>query len=205
MKRHGAFTLFELLVSIAILSIIALLSTSSFISMRKIVDVNRANEEVLRNTRSFLERLDVEVSSAILVGRAEETLFVSKRTDIMGENVNNLIFTTIAPQQYLEIGIRDEIIKVEYEVKENEDNPDLLVVTKKIYYHVLTSERLAEPVVFDIRNDFTSFMFRFYKQGKWHDNWDSKISSQLPERIELTFSLGGTRYREFFNVYISEL
>jgi type II secretion system protein J len=205
MKKHGAFTLFELLISMAILSIIAYLSTSSFISMRKIVDVNRANEEVLRNIRSFLESLDVEISGAILVGRAEETLFVSKRTDIMGENVNNLIFTTISPQQYLEIGKRDEVIKVEYEVKENEDNPDLLVVTKKVYYHILTDERSQEPVVFDIRNDFTDFMLRFYRQGKWHDTWDSTISSQLPERVELTFSLGGTKYREYFNVYISEM
>ncbi|KKL78227.1 hypothetical protein LCGC14_2026950 [marine sediment metagenome] len=205
MKKYGAFTLFELLVSISILSIIAFLSTISFISMSKIVDVSRRNEEVLRNTRSFLERLDVEVSSAILVRRAEETLFLSKRTDIMGENVNNLIFTTIAPQQYLEIGKRDEVIKVEYEVKENEDNPDLLVVTKKVYYHILTSDMLQEPVEFDIRSDFTSFMLRFYDQGKWHDTWDSNITNQLPERIELTFSLGGTKYREFFNVYISEM
>ena len=131
MKKHRAFTLFELLIAIAILSIIAFLSTSSLLSMRRIVDVNRENEEVLRNTRSFLDRLDVEISGAVLAGRAEETLFVSKRTDIMGENVNSLVFTTIAPQQYLEIGKRDEIIKVEYDVKENEENPDLLVVTKK--------------------------------------------------------------------------
>ena len=205
MKKHRAFTLFELLIAIAILSIIAFLSTSSLLSMRRIVDVNRENEEVLRNTRSFLDRLDVEISGAVLAGRAEETLFVSKRTDIMGENVNSLVFTTIAPQQYLEIGKRDEIIKVEYDVKENEENPDLLVVTKKVYYHLLTAEGSQEPVEFVIRNDFTSFMLRFYRQGKWHDTWDSNITSQLPERVELTFSLGGTKYREYFNVYISEM
>ena len=205
MKKHSAFTLFELLVSISILSIIAFLSTTSLISMRKIVDVNRNNEEVLRNTRSFLERLDVEISSVILVKRAEETLFLSKRIDIMGENVNNLVFTTIAPQQYLEIGVRDEIIKVEYEVKANEDNPDLLVVTKKVYYHLLKGEMSQEPVEFNIRDDFTSFMLRFYEQGKWHDTWDSNKTNHLPERVELTFSLGRTKYREFFNVHISEM
>ena len=205
MKKHSAFTLFELLVSISILSIIAFLSTTSFVSMRKIVDVNRRNEEMLRNTRSFLERLDVEISSVILVKRAEETLFLSKRIDIMGENVNNLVFTTIAPQQYLEIGTRDEIIKVEYEVKLNEDNPDLLIVTKKVYYHLLMGEMSQEPVEFNIRNDFTSFMLRFYEQGKWHDTWDSEKTNHQPERVELTFSLGGTKYREFFNVHISEM
>ena len=74
-----------------------------------------------------------------------------------------------------------------------------------MYYHILTSDREQEPIVYDIGNDFTSFMLRFYRQGKWHDSWDSKITSQLPERVELTFSLGGTKYREFFNVYISEM
>ncbi len=205
MKKYSAFTLMELLISLSMLTIIAFVSTTSFVSMRKITEVTRRNEDALRHIRYFLSRLDVEISGAVLVRRAEETLFQSKRMDINGEKVNNLIFTTISPQQYLEIGKRGEIIKLEYDVTENEEDPYLLVVTKKVYYNTLTPEDEQEPVEFIIRSDFTSFMLRFYKAGKWHDSWDTKKTNNLPDGIELIFSLGETKYREFFNVYISEI
>lgn len=205
MKKYRAFTLMELLISLSILSVIAFVSTISFVSMRKIAEVNRRNEEALRNIRYFLNRLDVEISGAVLVRRAEETLFQSTRMDINGEKVNNLIFTTVTPQQYLEIGKRGEVIKVEYDVTENEEDPYRFVVTKKVYHNTLTPKEDQEPVEFIIRSDFTSFILRFYKAGKWHDSWDTKKTNHLPDGIELIFSLGETKYREFFNVYISEI
>lgn len=205
MKKYSAFTLMELLISLSIISVIAFVSTTSFVSMRKIAELNRRNEEALRNIRYFLNRLDVEISGAVLVRRAEETLFQSTRMDINGEKVNNLIFTTVSPQQYLEIGKRGEVIKVEYDVTENEEDPYRFVVTKKVYHNTLTPKDDQEPVEFIIRSDFTSFILRFYKAGKWHDSWDTKKTNHLPDGIELIFSLGETKYREFFNVYISEI
>ncbi len=204
-RKYGAFTLFELLISLSIWSVIAALSYTSFVSVRKITEINRKNEEVLRNIRWFLNRLDVEISSAVYVKRAEQTIFLSNRMDFDGKKINNLVFTTILPQTYLEIGKREEIIRVEYEVKQNEEDSDLLVITKKIFFHTLSPETIQEPVEFIIRDDFTSFMLRFYKKGKWYESWDTKKMGLLPEGIELIFSLGGKKYREFFNVYISEI
>lgn len=203
-RKLRAFTLLELLISLSILSVIGVLSYTSFVSVRRIVDVNRRKEEAVRNLRGFLERLDVELSSAIYVRRAKQTLFVSKRLEIGGKHTNNLIFTTISPQRYFEIGIREEIIRIEYEVIQNEENSDLLVVTKKIYFHILTEESVQEPFQFTIREDFSSFIFRFQKDGKWYDSWDTEKMDLLPESVELTFTLGGKSFREYFNVYISE-
>jgi len=87
----------ELLISLSMLSVIAFVSTTSFVSIRKLTEVTRRNEDALRNIRYFLDRLDVEISGAVLVRRAGETLFQSKRMDINGEKVNNLIFTTVSP------------------------------------------------------------------------------------------------------------
>jgi type II secretion system protein J len=203
-RKLRAFTLLELLISLSILSVIGVLSYTSFVSVRRIVDVNRRNEEAMRNLRGFLDRLDVELSSAIYVRRAKQTLFISKRLEIGGKHTNNLIFTTISPQRYFEIGRREEIIKIEYEVTQNEENSDLFVVTKRIYFHLLTEESVQEPFEFTIREDFSSFIFRFQKNGKWYDSWDTEKMDLLPESVELTFTLGGKSFREYFNVYISE-
>lgn len=203
-SRFRAFTLLELMISLSILSVIAALSYTSFVSVRKVVEVNRRNEDILRSIRWFQEKLDVEISGAIYVRRAEQTLFVSERKDYLGKKVNNLTFTTLSPQSYLEIGTRGEILKVVYEVEQNKDNNELLVVTKKVFYNLLSPEFRQEPVEYVIRPDFGSFTLRFYKGGKWYDSWDTEEMDLLPEGIELLFSIDGKQYREFFNVYISE-
>jgi type II secretion system protein J len=201
-KAYGAFTLIELLISLAILSVIALVSTTTFFSVTRIVEVNRSNEEALRNIRELVERLDVEISAAVLKRGSQHTVFNSKREDVSGIKINDLVFTTIAPQSYLELGTREEVIMIEYDVQQNQDDTDFFVVTKKLFFHPLTPERSREPFEFVVRNDFTQFTLRFYKNGQWFDSWDSDKMASLPEGVELIFSLGGNTYREYFNVFI---
>jgi len=202
--KFKAFTLIELLISLSILSVIAFLSFSSFVSIRKVVDLNRENENTLRDIRWFLNRLDSELSGSIYVRRDKKTGFQSQRKEIGEKKVNNLIFTTIVPQRYLEIGKRGEIIKIEYDITQNEKDEELLVLTKKTFYNTFSLYDNKENSEVTIRYDFTSFSLRFYRNGKWYDSWDTKKMDLLPEKIELTFSIFGIKYQEFFNVFISE-
>jgi len=213
-KKRGlpAFTLVELLVSLAILAVISSLSFSSFQSISRVVDVNRENERAQRSVRGFIDRLDEELAGAIFVRTSDETLFVSKRQEIGGKNINSLAFTTIMPQRYLEVGERDEIVKVEYRVERSEKDEKLLVVSKLIYTRLLSPypEREPEPgpdtgvAEFLVRDDFTDFTMRFSKGGKWYDSWDSKQMNLIPDGVELVFSLGGKTFREYFNIFINE-
>jgi prepilin-type N-terminal cleavage/methylation domain-containing protein len=205
-----SFTLVELLVSLSILAVIAALSFGSFQSINRIVDVNRRNERAQRSVRTLVDRLDAELAGAIFARSEAETLFLSRRQDIDGKNVNDLTFTTLMPQAYLEIGRRDEIVKVEYTVQRNEENEGLLVVKKRIYTFLLSPypEREPEPgpetgvAEFVVRDDFTAFVMRFYKGGRWYDGWDSKQTILAPDGVELVFSLGDKTFREYFNVFI---
>jgi type II secretion system protein J len=207
-----SFTLVELLVSLSILAVISALSFNSFQSINRVVDVNRRNEKAQRSVRAFVDRLDAELAGAIFVRAAAETLFLSKRQEVDGKNTNSLEFTTLMPQEYLEIGKRDEIVKVEYQVERSEEGEGLLVVKKRIYTCLLTPypEREQEPgpesgvAEFVVRDDFTGFAMRFYKGGRWYDSWDSKQMSLAPDGVELIFSLGDKTFREYFNVFIYE-
>ena len=217
MKSFRCFTLIEFLIAITIVSVIAAACVVSFTSVNRVVDLHRRNDEVLRDLRGFLESADVEISSALYVRSDKRTIFFSQRREVGDREVNNLMFTTVHPQRYLELGLRGEIINVQYIVESNEDNPGLLVLRKRVLFNTFSNEiqtfsfeseyssliengTMAEYI---IRNDFTLFQFRFYSEGKWHESWDSRKQKQLPESIELIFSLGGKKYRELFKVFIS--
>jgi prepilin-type N-terminal cleavage/methylation domain-containing protein len=218
MKRYRSFTLIEFLIAISIVSVIAAACVVSFTSVNRVVDLHKSNEEILRDLRGFLESADVEISSALYVKSDKRTIFFSQRKEIGGRGVNNLMFTSVCPQHYLELGTRGEIINVQYIAEQNKDDPDLLTVRKRVLFNTFSNEvqtlsfeteyssliksgAMAEYV---IRDDFTFFQLRFYSEGKWYDDWDTRKQDRLPESIELLFSLGGKKYREMFNVFISE-
>jgi type II secretion system protein J len=203
--RAGGFTLIEFLIAVSILSIIVAVSYTSFVSVRKTMTVGRRSLEVVRELRSFLERLDVEMSGALYVQGDEGTLFRSKRSEFGRQKASSLIFTTIMPQSFLETGKRGDVIRVEYEVSQNPNDEDLLILTKKLYMLSQPPREFDEPIEFIVGEEFSSFLFRFKRGAQWFETWDTETRNELPDSVELVFSLGGRRYRETFNVYISEM
>jgi general secretion pathway protein J len=204
-RRSRGFTLVEFLIALSILSVIAAVSYTSFVSVRRSINVGRENEEALREIRKFLEDLDAEISGALYIRGDEGTLFESRRQDLAGSEVSNLKLTTIKPQTFLELGKRGEVIRVEYEISQKEDGSETLILKKSLYYYTLPPRDYDEPVSFIVGEDFSSFLFRFRSDGQWFDTWESEKRESLPDGVELIFSKGDKKYREFFNVFISEM
>jgi type II secretion system protein J len=198
------FTLIEFLIALAILSVIAAVSFTSFVSVRRTVDIGRRNNERMREIRTFLERLDAELSGVIFIKNDEGTPFTTEQGELGSLETSSLSFAAIVPQSLFEVGRRGEVMRIEYSVSPNEFNKELLVVRKKIHFLSLPPGSNDEPVEFIIGEEFTNFLFRFKSEGRWLEAWNSDTRQGLPESIELVFSLGGRTYREVFNVYISE-
>ncbi len=203
--KLGGFTLIELLIALAILSIIAAVSFTSFVSVRRTIETGRRNNEIMRELRAFLERLDVELSGAVYIKGDEGTIFVSEREDLGPQDASSISFTTIMPQTPFELGKRGEVLHVEYEVSASKAGEQFIALKKKIYLYSLPPGDFDEPVEYMIGDEFTSFLLRFKSDGRWFESWDTEKQNELPENIELVFSLGGRKYREIFNVYISEM
>jgi general secretion pathway protein J len=204
-RGMSGFTLIEFLIALAILSIIAAVSYTSFVSVRKTIDVGRRNNELMREMRAFLERLDVELSGALYVKGDSGTLFLSKREDLGQQSASSLVFTTIMPQSPFELGKRGEVVRIEYVVAQSEAAEDLIVLKKRIYLYSLPPREFDEPLEFIIGEEFTSFLLRFKSTERWVDTWDTQTRNELPQSVELVFSLGGGKYRELFNIYIAEM
>jgi type II secretion system protein J len=199
------FTLIEFLIALAILSIIAAVSFTSFVSVRRTVATGRRNNELMRELRTFVERLDVELSSAVYMKGDEGTVFVSKREDLGTQYASSIRFTTIMPQTPFELGTRGEVLQISYEVTSSEAGDPYISLKKRIYLYSLPPGDFDEPVEYVIGDEFTSFLMRFKSENQWFDTWDTEKRNELPEIIELVFSLGGRKYREIFNVYIAEM
>jgi len=218
MKRCKGFTVIELLIALSILSVIAAAAVVSFSSVNRVVDLQKKNDEKVRDMRALLERLDREISGAVYIERDRGTLFVSQRRDTAAGRANGLLFTTVLPQDYLELGTRGEIVAIQYLVEPNESARELLVLKKRTLYNVLGRDFRGSTVgertlpapgeygvsEYVIRDDFTVFQLRFYGDGKWYESWDSEKMNGLPDSVELIFSLGDRKYREIFNVFISK-
>jgi len=201
-KRVKVFTLVEFLISLSIISVIASLSAGSFRSLSRIYDLNKEQEETLRDIRWFLDRLDMELCGTIYVRRMDQTLFVSRRKEIGSVETSDLSFTTVMPQDYLEIGRRGEVVKVEYIISMGVGEKNKLCLTKKLYFNIYSSEE--KPQEYMIGEDFSSFMMRFLSQGKWYEKWDTDEMDRLPDGVELIFTVGEKRFKTYFNLFISE-
>ncbi len=204
-RQWRGFTLVEFLIAFSILSIIAAVSYTSFVSVRRSINVGRENEEALREIRKFLEDLDAEISGALYIRGDEGTLFESRRQDLAGSEVSDIKFTTIKPQSFLELGKRGEVIRVEYKISQKDDVSETFVLEKSLYYYTLPPRDYDEPISYIVGEDFSSFQFRFRSEGQWFDTWESEKRESLPDGVELIFTKGDKKYREFFNVFISEM
>jgi type II secretion system protein J len=202
MSRLSAFTLIELLTALAILTVISGLGVISFSSIRRSSEAGARAEERSREVRSFLNRLDVELSGAVQRRDEESTFFSSSREPVGAAETSTLSFATISPQVPYELIERGEVIRVEYLVRQHESGDLVLVKRLWLNIHAVGS---PDPVEFPVIDEVDSFLLRFSKGNTWHDDWNPESMGGLPESVELTFEAGGRSYRERFNLYMAEL
>jgi len=203
-KRQPAFTLIEMLVALAVLSVIAGLSVTVFASVRRAAESSREGERLVREARVFLDRLDAELAAVVYHPDVERTGFSSRRVAAGREDASTLSFATISPQGPWELVRRGEIIWV---VKELERDPGsgLMTLTRKVQLNTFTLEGRDRPVELKVRDDVDSFRMRFEKNGRWFDEWDSDLRGGLPDGMELSVTVGGRDYVQLFSPQVAEL
>lgn len=208
MKRElKSFTLVELLIALSILSIITYMSASSFVSIRKATEWSGQNAEIRKKVYTLVDNLNNELSSVIYISSNRRTTFKSVRTNEAGVEINNLRFCFISPISFYELAKRDELVEVEYTVKQDEKSVNKYMVNKRIWYYARFPDKPEQrdpDASYTLITNVDFFRLRFYSRGKWYDSWDTDKIKDIPEMIELDFSLNSKEYREYFNVYISK-
>ena len=196
--KHGAtllknnskgFTLIEVLVSIVILSIIAVVSTNF---LQSSVEARDESSKKLQNIK------ELNIASSILRRDIRQIINVPIR-DYFGNNLkgnfiadtasDSLVFTTLVNASYSTSRIR----RVEYLYQNN-------ALIRKQYYadNPYSYDEFFETTLLE---DISEIEFSYLGTSKWYASWPIDLITQrkIPELIKITFTRNNLEYEWIIN------
>ena len=196
--KHGAtllknnskgFTLIEVLISIVILSIIAVVSTNF---LQSSVEARDESSKKLQNIK------ELNIASSILRRDIRQIINVPMR-DYFGNNLkgnfiadtasDSLVFTTLVNASYSTSRIR----RVEYLYQNN-------ALIRKQYYadNPYSYDEFFETTLLE---DISEIEFSYLGTSKWYASWPIDLITQrkIPELIKITFTRNNLEYEWIIN------
>jgi general secretion pathway protein J len=174
-RKNCGFTLLEVLVAVAILSIIlAAIYSTFFLSHRAIEGMDESMLK-LQESRKAIDILRRELDSAFYRQDEGDTFLKILDRDIYGKQAAKLSFTTFST-------LRPGLSKISYYVEEQDGKLNLF---KKIESPYSTEE--IEGV--DIIEDLEAFTVEVMYNGKWVKTWDTDITKGMPGEIRICLSM----------------
>ncbi|PLX87842.1 MAG: hypothetical protein C0619_14410 [Desulfuromonas sp.] len=178
-QRQKGFTLVEILVAIAIGSILLTTIYGVFGAVSGARDNLEAIGEEYHQARVLFDRLASEIRSGYFNPGSSQTRLVG------GENSQGYPFlefsTTLATPLFG--GRSGGISLVRYEQEEVEREVRL----SRSEWFLLSSQQELEPQ--HLISGLKTFQVRYYGDGSWSEQWDSRQQGKLPEMIELTLEV----------------
>jgi general secretion pathway protein J len=174
-KRCG-FTLIEILVSLAVLSIVLTAIYSTFFLAHRAVDGMDESLSSLQEARRALDILRCELESSFYQEADANTLLQIKDRDYYGKSASELNFSTFSV-------LRPGLSKISYYTEERGDRLTLL---KRIES---PSQVRKETEGFELIENLEAFSIEAKYEDEWVKTWDTAISNNTPEEIRITLAL----------------
>ena len=174
-KSKDGFTLIEVLVALAILTVVLGAVYSTFFLSHRAIDGLDDSMVKLRETRKTLDILRRELESVFYSERSEGSMLKIEDRDYYGKNAARISFTAFS-------NFRPGLSLITYRIDE-EDGKLTLVKTVKSPY-VKTA---AEDV--ELIENIGSFSVQVRRQDQWIKTWDTEINRQVPDEIRITLSV----------------
>jgi len=141
-KRRNGFTLLELLVALAIASLIIVAAYGTFFSLNRAQQVAGNDMAQRRSQRALLDLLRRELSSILFRANDKQLRFLVEDRDVFGKPASSLSFASIAPP--LEGAVSDQTV-LRYQTLESGER---LVLTRSAKdYFLDEKERTTYPVL----------------------------------------------------------
>jgi len=175
-QRGGAgFTLIEILVAVAILSIVlAAIYSTFFLSHRAIEGMDESLLK-LQESRNAIDILRRELDSVYYEGKDDSTILQIQDRDVYGKQATQLSFTSFSV-------LRPGISKISYYIEDKDGNLNLLKKIESPY-----SKEETEGV--DIIEGLEEFTVEAKYNNTWVKTWDTEINKNLPDEIRITLSV----------------
>lgn len=188
---EGGFTLLEVLIALALLSLVAGALYGTFFALTKGRKTATASMEERRELRSTLDLLRRELSGVYYKGpNGNKRLhFVVEDRDQYGKPASILEFTAIAPPSP-DNSSSDQVL-VRYEPLVKDGKMLLSRQSRDLYLE-------AEPPRYPQMEELSAFLVECYDGSKWVKSWDTAINFGLPKAVRVTVTVKeGERTVEF--------
>jgi general secretion pathway protein J len=175
-QKRGGFTLIEILIAVAILSIVLAALYSTFFLAHKAIDGMDEAMVKLQESRRALDILKCELDSAY-VSADKHTFFRISDRDFFGKGASQLDFTTFST-------LRPGLSRISYYVEEKDGKMDLLKKVESPY------SPAGETKGFAIIEDLSGFTVEAkYDNDTWVRTWDTEINRGKPLEIRISLSM----------------
>jgi prepilin-type N-terminal cleavage/methylation domain-containing protein len=173
---RAGFTLIEVLVALAITSVIIAALYSTFFLSRRAIDAVDESLVRLQECRAVLDGMRREIESALYQKGKPYTVFKLSDRDFYGKQASELSFTAFSP-------VIPGLARITYSVKEHEGR---LTLRKKV---ISASAQPVGTESMELMEDIREFIVEAGYSGKWVRTWDSGLSNSIPDEIRVSVTV----------------
>ena len=190
MNNKNGFTFVELLIAIAILSIIMAVVYKSFYASTEGIKRAEAVDDINSTARVIFLKLMDDINSAYLTGK--DVIFVgdSKRDKDLPQD--SLSLTSLSNLRMVRDAKETDLYETGYYLKEDYDYQRQEKKTSLFRREKKTIG--IEPVLeggeaYELTDEIAGIRFSYFDGTSWKDNWDSRITKALPKGVEVEIIL----------------
>lgn len=207
--NSSGFTLFEVVVAIAVSSLILIMVYSSHSSITRAVYQVTGIADFYENVNLALGRIDKDISCAYL-NRNNKNIILSGKSNFEYPFNGKLDFVTI---DHKELSIlsnsktpypKSDVKEIGYFLKQDKKIRDLFFLERREKRH-FDDEPDSGGESDIILENVVDLKFEFKKGNDWTNNWDSKQNNTFPKFIRTTLKIRNYNKQEEEFVLISKI
>lgn len=172
-KCAGGFTLIEMLIALAILSIILVSVYGTFFSVNRAVVATDGDMVRFREIRIFFDLIRREIQSSYIDTLDANTFFQIKDRDVFGMQASEIAFTSFVPYG-------NGLFSVEYSL---DKETNILYKNAAGLWSNSTSDR------FEALEEVDEFRVEARAGGKWVGTYDTGHTKPPPSAVRVTLKL----------------
>lgn len=182
-KSLTGFTLVEILIAVAISSIIFLSIISTYSLTLRTLGRWGEREENYYLARNIFRRMNSEISSVYFLGDSQVVSVQEEKTDYNGleGSEKTLSFYSTTSSLYFPFSC---LTKITYKfIAENEDEKLLIREEEPLVNFTLEENFLSKSYVYS--DSLKDFGFQYYDGKDWHDSWDIEKTEQTLRAVRI--------------------